>query len=218
MEKTVSFISKQYDDMSKQIQSFKQKDKRAYRDSIQQQEAKIQDLQQLSRSSIVEIRNIPNKKKKTTADLTVIVSKVGATINMRSIGISDDRTHVRDIYRLPGKPGAVRPIVVAFTNAETKNQIIASTCNFNKGNPNEGRLNTLSIGLTGDRRLIYDAEYLPASSRKLFYVAREFAKRMEYKYCWTSNGNIYMRKVEGAKQFLIKSEQSLAELQAQTSP
>ncbi|CAH1646373.1 unnamed protein product [Spodoptera littoralis] len=209
MESTVTFISKQYDDMSKQLESL-QKEKRACRDSMQQQDAKLQDLQQLSRSSIIEIRNVPNKEKETATDLTSVVSRIGATINTPV-----DRTQVRDIYRLPGKPGTVRPIVVEFTNVETKNQMITSIRNFNKGNPIEGRLNTLSIGLGGDRRPIYVAEYLPASSRKLFYITREFAKRMEYKYCWTSNGNIFLRKEEGARQLLIKSEQSLADLQVQ---
>lgn len=208
IDKAVSFINKQYEDISKQIELL-EKEKRSYRDSIQYLETKLQDLQQLSRSSTIEIRNVPNTEKESTADLTTIIGKLGTTINMPV-----DKTLVRDIYRLPGKPGTVRPIVVEFTNVETKNQMISSVRKFNKDHPNEDRLSTVSIGLTGDRRPIYVAECLPASTRKLFFMAREFSKRMEYKFCWTANGNIFIRKEEGAKHHLIKSEQSLTDLQA----
>ena len=209
IEKSVSFISKQYDDVSIKIESL-EKEKKGYRDSIQQLETKLQDLQQLSRSSVIEIRNVPHKEKESAADLTSIINKICTTIN-----IPIDITRVRDCYRLPGKPGAVRPIVAEFTNVETKNQMITAIRNYNQKHPNEGRLNTLNIGLPGDRRPIYVAEYLPASARKLFFAAREFSKRNEFKFCWTANGNIFIRKEEGAKHHLIKSEHSLSELQAQ---
>lgn len=211
IEKSVSFIGKQYDDMATQIELL-QKEKRAYRDSIQQLETKIRDLQQLSRSSAVEIRNVPTKEKESVNDLCTIITDIGSAIKMLI-----DRNDIRDVYRLPGKPGTIRPIVAELTNVEKKNLVISSVRNFNKTHQNESSLNTHSIGLTGERRRIYVAEYLPASSRKLLFMAREFAKRMNFKYCWTANGNIFLRKVEGAKQHLIKSEQSLNELQTQPS-
>lgn len=66
--------------------------------------------------------------------------------------------------------------------------------------------------MDGDRRPIYVAEYLPPSSRRLFFAAREFAKLKEFKFCWTNNGNVFLRKNEGDKQILIKTEQTLREL------
>lgn len=69
IEKTVGFINQQYDDMIKQIEDL-QKEKQGYWQSIQMLEAKIQDLQVSTRSSTVEIRNLPpTKENETRADL-----------------------------------------------------------------------------------------------------------------------------------------------------
>lgn len=205
--KSAMFISKQYDDMARQV-AVLQKENQAYRNNVNNLEMKVLDLQQLSRSSCVEIRNIPTTEKETPLDLTTVITKIGATVN-----VTLNNSQLRDIYRLPGKPGTVRPIIAEFTNVQIKNKLITSARDFNKAHPNEGRLNTQCIGLSGERRPVYVAEYLPVSSRKLFYTAREFAKQKQFKFCWTANGNIFLRKIEGAKQILIRSEQTLRDLQ-----
>uniref|UniRef100_A0A2H1W117 SFRICE_025839 n=1 Tax=Spodoptera frugiperda TaxID=7108 RepID=A0A2H1W117_SPOFR len=103
---------------------------------------------------------------------------------------------------------------ILIKNLEAINKIlITSVRDFNKTHPNDDRLNTKCIGLPGDRRPVYVAEYLPATSRKLFYEAREFAKQKGYKFCWTANGNIFLRKTEGVKQVLVKSVETLRNLQ-----
>lgn len=210
IEKTVSFINNQYDDLMKQIDLL-QKDKQMYRDCIQNLEMKIGDLQQLSRSSCVEIRNIPLKENECAKVLSAIVSRVSAAVN---VPLKDN--DIRDVYRLPGKPGTVRPVVAEFTTMETKNVFLSSVRNYNNKQPKGSQLSTTNVGGLGDHRPIYVSEYLPSSSRKLFFAAREFAKHKEYKFCWTANGNILLRKEEGVKPILVKSEQTLRDL-AQTN-
>lgn len=144
----------------------------------------------------------------SASDLSMIISKVGAAVDMTL-----NNTELRDAYRLPGKPGTVKPIIAEFVNVQVKNKLITSVRDFNKTHPNDDRLNTKCIGLPGDRRPVYVAEYLPATSRKLFYEAREFAKQKGYKFCWTANGNIFLRKTEGVKQVLVKSVETLRNLQ-----
>lgn len=207
IEGTTAFISKQYDDMIKQIDDL-QKEKLAFRNTILDLETKIQDLQLTTRSSKVEIRNVPIKENASVSDLSEIITKVGATVNMT---IND--TNLRDAYRLPGKPGSTRAIIAEFTTVQAKNLLLTSVRNFNKKHPNEDRLNTQCIGLSGERRPVFVAEYLSPSSRKLFHLAREFAKKNKFDFCWTANGNIFLRKKEGDKQILVKSEQTLRELQ-----
>lgn len=209
IEKSIGFINKQYEDMLKRIE-FLEKERHTYLTGVQTLQTNIQDLQQSSRSSSVEIRNVlPTKEGESVADLTNIVVKVGTAIN-----VNINNKDIRDIYRLPGKPGVTRPIVTEFVSVQTKHQFLASVRDFNKKNPQDKRLCTHSIGINGERRPLYVAEYLPPSSRKLFFAAREFAKTNDYNFCWTTNGNIFLRKVEGAKQILVKSEQCLRELQA----
>ncbi|XP_047023724.1 uncharacterized protein LOC124634054 [Helicoverpa zea] len=207
IEKAITFITEQYDDMMKKIDSL-QKENQLHKDRIIHLEYKIQDIQQLSRSSCVEIRNVPAVVNESVYDLATIISKVGAAVDMTL-----NHTELRDAYRLPGKPGTIRPIVAEFVNVQVKNKLITSVRDFNKTHPNDDRLNTKCIGLPGDRRPVYVAEYLPATSRKLFYEAREFAKQKLYKFCWTANGNIFLRKSEGSKQILVRSTETLRNLQ-----
>lgn len=208
IEKTVGFINQQYDDMIKQIEDL-QKEKQGYRQTIQMLEAKIQDLQVSTRSSTVEIRNVaPTKENESMAELVDVIGKLGTVVN-----VPINPTHIRDIYRLPGKSGSIKPIVTEFSSVQTKLQFLKSVREFNKKYPKDERLSTLNIGMHGDRRPIYIAEFLPPSSRRLFFAARECAKLKGYKFCWTNNGNVFMRKTEGAKQILIKNEQMLGELE-----
>lgn len=206
IEKSINFINNQYEDMMKQI-NLLQKEKQLYRDCIQNLELKVEDLQQLSRSSCVEIRNIPLKENECAKDLYAVVARVSAAVN---VPLKDN--DIRDVYRLPGKPGTVRPVVAEFMTMETKNVLLSSVRSFNSKQPKESRLSTTNIGGLGDYRPIYVSEFLPASSRKLFFAAREFAKLKEYKFCWSANGNILLRKKEGVKLILVKSEQTLRDL------
>ncbi|XP_047028399.1 uncharacterized protein LOC124636372 [Helicoverpa zea] len=210
IEKSINFINNQYDDMMKQI-NLLQKEKQIYRDCLQTLEMKVEDLQQLSRPSCIEIRNIPLKDNEHAKDLSEIVAHVSAAVNL-PLKASD----IRDVYRLPGKPGTLRPVVAEFTSVETKNLLLSSVRSYNNKQPKESRLSTANIGVLGDHRPLYVSEYLPASSRKLFFAAREFAKLNEYKYCWTVNGNILLRKKEGVRPIRVKSEQTLHDL-AQTN-
>lgn len=206
IEKNVSFINKQYDDLMKQIDAL-QKEKQVYRHCIENLEAKIVDLQQLSRSSCVEFRNVPIKDHESVEDLAAVITKVSTTVN-----VPLNNNNIRDVYRLPGKPGTARPIIAEFTTVQAKSMLLDSVSSFNKNQPKEARLSTQNVGLPGDRRPIYVGEYLPASSRKLFFAAREFAKLNKFKFCWTANGSILLRKEEGAKRILVKSAQTLRDL------
>ncbi|KAJ8717503.1 hypothetical protein PYW08_005902 [Mythimna loreyi] len=206
IEKTISFITNQYDDLILQVGSLK-KENMIYRNCIHTLETKIEDLQQFSRPSCVEIRNVPVKDKESAVDLAAIVTRIS-----KIVGESIDGQNIRDVYRLPGKPGIARPVVAEFTTVQAKNSLLTSVRSFNNKQQKETRLSTLNIGIPGDRRPIYVGDYLPASSKKLFFEAREFAKQMNYKFCWTNNGIILLREREGAKRILVKSEQTLRDL------
>ncbi|XP_022830836.1 uncharacterized protein LOC111359493 [Spodoptera litura] len=206
IEKSISFINDRYDDMIRNVDIL-QKESQKQRDNVINLDIKVQDIKQLSRSSCVEIRNVPAAENETTTDLNTIINKVGTVV-----GMALSNSEIRDTYRLPGKPGTVRPIIAEFTSVHTKNYLIKRVRDFNKTHPNEAKLNTKSMGLPGDSHPVFVAEYLPASSRKLFFETRQFAKENGYRFCWSVNGNIYLRKFEGAKQVLIRSRETLRNL------
>ncbi|KAG7298917.1 hypothetical protein JYU34_017375 [Plutella xylostella] len=51
-------------------------------------------------------------------------------------------------------------------------------------------------------------------TKRLFFLARDMAKTFEYKYCWTSNGRVYLRKSDEAPHVLVKDENILESLKS----
>ncbi|KAI8440616.1 hypothetical protein MSG28_001835 [Choristoneura fumiferana] len=207
IEKCLAFVNQQYEDMKLQIVIL-QKEKREYLNTIQDLEKKITDIQQSSRSAAIEIRNVPANERETTTDLAQIVSSIGNILSVSTSG-------VRDIYRIPGKPGTNKPIVAEFNSVETKNKVVAAAKTYNRAHHGEERLNTTNIGFQNKPQPIYISEHLPSSVKKIFYLAREFAKVNKYQFCWSANGKVFLRKEQGAKHIVVKSANFLSELQNQ---
>lgn len=208
IEKSMSFISQQYEDMAKQIKVL-QKERLEHKDYIKNLQTQVQDLQFKARPSSIEIRNVASKDRETTDDLLQIVSSVCSALKV-NMGPKE----IRDVYRLPAKTGNKKTIVAEFTTVQIKNQLISAVRGSIKNQNKDLRLNTHLIGLPGDKEPIYVAEHLPGSTRRLFHLAREFSKRNDYKFCWSTNGNIFLRKDKDCRQaILVSSEKILIELE-----
>lgn len=206
LERTLEFINKEYEDIKSRILVL-EKDKKENRDCLINLEAKVNEFQRMSRSAAVEIRNIPQKDKETTSDLISIVSAVGRTVNTNL-----QPQDFRDIYRGPAKPGSVRNIVVDFTKVQTKQELLSSVRNFNKSRNPADKLNSQHIGIPGDKKPFYVDDHMPASTKKLFFDARAYAKEHGYRFCWTANSKVFLRKDQGSKPILVKSVQCLIDL------
>ncbi|KAF9424319.1 hypothetical protein HW555_000458, partial [Spodoptera exigua] len=87
-------------------------------------------------------RNVTLREGESSADLTEIVTKVGSVF-----GMAINKAHIRDIYRLPGKPGTNKPIVTEFSSVQTKQQLLTLAKDFNRKHSKEDRLNSKKIGL-----------------------------------------------------------------------
>lgn len=207
--KSMHFMNKNYEEMKMKVEEF-EKEKKNLHGCILELEKKIQDFQYMSRTSSVEIRNIPANDKETLSDLSSVVTRIGTALKVE-IGSND----LRDVYRIPGKKGINRGIVAEFTTVNMKSTLLAAVRNYNKRQSTEKKLNTEMIGIPGKRQPVFVAEFLPPSTRRIFYMARNFVKNNKYDFCWVSNGNVFIRKEVGAKQLHIQSEQSLLKLGSQ---
>ncbi|CAB3244712.1 unnamed protein product [Arctia plantaginis] len=204
IEKAMAFINKQYEDIKKQIETL-QTERQLYLYTISELEKKVIDIQQISRNSSIEIRNVPITEGESTSDLNRFVSQLSNVLEMPISG-------VRDIYRIPGKPGTKKAIVVELNSMQEKDKVLTATKKFNKDKPHDGRLNTSQIGIHGHPQPVYVAEFLPSSTKKLFHLAREFAKLYKYEFCWSINGKVFLRQATGMKHIHVKSEQFLCDL------
>lgn len=153
IEKSMSFISQQYEDLKKEVVSL-QKERRNQKLYIESLERKVQDLQLKSRSSILEIRNVPQQEREIPTDLSQLICNIG-----QNVGLSMHPPEVRDVYRLPGKSGSSRPIIAEFTTVQTKQDFLSAVHQYNKNKKNkEEKLNTEVAGIRGHRQPIYVAE------------------------------------------------------------
>ena len=62
-------------------------------------------------------------------------------------------------------------------------------------------------------REIYINEHLSKQNRALFASAQEKKRNLNYKYCWTHGGSIYMRKTDTSAKIAVLKESDLENLQ-----
>ncbi|XP_028178373.1 uncharacterized protein LOC114365877 [Ostrinia furnacalis] len=206
IEKSLEFLNQSFENMKITIQKM-EKERTEIQNHVIELEKKIEDLQRFSRSSTLEIRNMPSKNSETSEEL---INTVNRTFEAIQLSVSQDE--LRDVYRLPCKNDQNRTIVVEFRTVFLKNKVLEATRKFNKGRSPADKLNTEQIGLDGRRTPIFIAEHLPGSMRQLFFEARQFAKTYNFKYCWTQNGRIFLREEDGVKSIVVGSMAFLKQL------
>lgn len=199
IEKSMGFICSENEILKNKIYIL-EAEKLEDRNRIQSLETQLQEAQLTRRSSSIEIKNAPMKPHETTEDLFSITSKIADTVGMKIVPAD-----VRDIYRLPCKPGNVRPIVTEFTSVATKYELLTKIRSFNRNRIVTEKLNALN-------KPIYIDELIPQSQKRLLYQAREYAKANGYEFCWYSNWKVLLRKDKDSKVITIKTEKCLNSL------
>ncbi|XP_045445740.1 uncharacterized protein LOC123653802 [Melitaea cinxia] len=160
-------------------------------------------------SSTVEIRNVPLKDDKfNKAQLSDIVLNT-----CKAIKVDIQKNEINDVFVLKSK-AEHKTIITEFKSKNTKQEIIKKFKTYNKNNPNN-KLNTTSIGLDNYSKPIYVSEALTPKGRRLFFLALDIAKIANFKYCWTINGRIYIRKTDETQYIEVKGEAQLNNLKTQ---
>lgn len=203
IENSMATIKKSCAELSDRLDKL-EKDRNDCRNGLLNLGKKVESMELNSRTSSIEIRNIPAMNNETTSDLYNLVSATGKALN-----IEIHKSQIRDVYRLPSKPGKNRPIIAEFCTVPLKMEMLNSVRIHNKNSFAAEKLNTEMIGFKGKPSPIYISEFLPGATRKLFYLAREFARMSDYKFCWSVNGKIYLRKNENSSAIKVDSEQAL---------
>ncbi|CAH0406228.1 unnamed protein product [Chilo suppressalis] len=200
--KSIDFISQKYDDLSLKISKLED-DKKESQNYITALEERLDFLEKKSRSTYVEIRNIPKMPSETKKSLSSLVEKIGQKLNV-TIELRD----IKDIYRINTKSDDNKPIILELTTVALKDNLIDSIKKFNKVRGADN-FNTEHLQISGSPKKVYIGDSLTPKQKRLFYLAREFAKANDYSYCWSTNGNIYLRKREGTSHFRVVSELDL---------
>ncbi|VVC96076.1 unnamed protein product [Leptidea sinapis] len=207
IEKALEFLNCQYEAMRKKMELL-ESERKEHISQIEILEQKVEELNRTLKSSSIEIRNMSSMKNYENKDeLSSIVVKTCKALN-----VDIEKRELKDIYVIRGK-GGNNTIVAEFTSNIVKHNVIKGVKLYNKQHPNS-RLNTSVIGLDGDKKRIYISEALTYKARRLFYLARDLAKTEEFKYCWVSNGKIFLRKTDQSQHMEIKNEFQLISLRS----
>ncbi|KAL0895249.1 hypothetical protein ABMA27_011403 [Loxostege sticticalis] len=172
---------------------------------IRSLEDRLDYLEKNSRSTHLEIRNIPApsaESKTTLLDTFINTAKV--------LKVPLQHNDIKDIFRINTKKSTNSTIIVNLASVLHKEKIITSFRQFNKG---VARLTTEHLHISGPPTPIYISENLTAKMKKLFYLAREFAKANEFKFCWVSHGKVFLRKKENAPLIRVANDDDLIKLQ-----
>lgn len=205
MKRSFTFMSNRYDEVLENVVKI-QKDNSAYKVRVELLEQKVEFLERKARSTTIELRNVPQSPDETKEKITQIVARAGEILQ-QPILISD----IRDTYRLKAKNKTNCPIVVEFTSIAMKENIIQKAKLFNKGNK-ENKLNSSHLKISGPTQPVYVSECLTPYAKKLFYLARQHAKKYSFTGCWHSFGKIYMKKSDDRPTIRIDNEDDFLKL------
>lgn len=207
IESAVEFLSAQNDEFRKKIEKLENQSKEDKK-CIVILEDKIEELLKNGRKSNFEIKNAPKTKDETKNDLIDMVVCLS-----KSIECPISKTDIKDIYRVRGKKDSNQnsPIIVETSSVLLKNETLRKCKNFNI--KNGGKLRAKHLGLRiSEETPIYVSEHLTPKAARLFFLARELKRQKQYKYCWTSYGNVYLRMDDNAAVIQVTNEAHITQL------
>ncbi|XP_053619462.1 uncharacterized protein LOC128680381 [Plodia interpunctella] len=199
IQKSITFLSSRYDDLLNKVQTLETTN-RSYEQKIESLESKIEVLERNSRTSSVEIRNVPKQNVENKLFLRSLVKRACETVQQP---LSD--SDINDVYRLKTKKETGNHIIVNFTSTICKDGFINQCRAYNKTHK-ENKLNTSHIGLPGPSKPIFVDELLTSLGKRLAYLARQLVKENSYHSTWTSYGKVYLRKTQNSPVLRIDCE------------
>lgn len=153
-------------------------------------EDRLEALERGSRSTCLEIRNIPVAPSETKASLLDTFIKAGDVLK-----VPIQKSEVKDIFRIRSKDPASRTVIVDLCSTLQKEKNISMFRHHNKGS---SRLTTEHLRISGPPKPIFISENLSSKMKRLFFLSRDYAKVNDFKFCWVSHGKIFLRKRERA--------------------
>lgn len=165
---------------------------------IDELEYQLNVLEKKSIKNVMEIRNIPPEEK----DVHSVVNTVYNVLDLQPINAQTN------IYRRGKNFG---PIVIEYQDEKEKEILIKAVKKYNKENKDKP-LTTDTLGFCGTSSKVYISEALTHMAKKILTSARVLVKNGSYKYCWTSRGNILLRKEDGQPAIVLKSLNQIKKL------
>ena len=140
----------------------------------------------------VEICGVPFVKNENVVDLAVKVIK-----NVDSEFVQDDIDYARRLIKKDNNNVVTYgPVLVRFKSMSKRNYIYRK-----KKNLKDVKLNLVNDG----HKKVFLNENLTTRNKKIFYHANIFRKQYQWKFIWTSNGMVFLRKNETSDAVIVRN-------------
>ncbi|KOB75388.1 Zinc finger DNA binding protein [Operophtera brumata] len=203
---TVSKITEEQRELKTRVKGLEKREIKSL-DYVGILEQQVENLDSKIRETSIEIRNMPTDN---NAQMMSAIEKMYKVLQLEY-----DQRDIRCAYRLPAKQDLPRPIVVEYVGLQKKIELLQAYKLFNRINKEE-RLDSITVGIAGDRRNIYINERLTKKAQQLHYQARVLVKNGSWKYCWTARGKVFLRKEEGQPIIEVKTFEQIAAMSGQS--
>ncbi|CAK1601284.1 unnamed protein product [Parnassius mnemosyne] len=174
-------------------------------ETVSQLKSQILERDQDLLSNDIQIAGFPETSGENTAHIILaIAKKLCVDLDERDVVSSERTGFIRDNGE---SPTALRPrlLVVRLARRAQRDALIqAARVRRN--------ITTEGLGLMGIARRIYVNERLTKHNSRLFYKARVAAKSHGWKYVWSRDGKIYVRKEHGSERHRLRLEEDLAKV------
>lgn len=198
LKSSMDLMSNKYDEFLAKINTL-ETERKADKMLIKELEEKLEAVERKSRGTGIEIRNIPKQSMETKETLCHEIIQLGKTID-----VDIDFSSIKDVYRLKSKDES-NPVIVDLTTVILKDKVLKAVKNFNKTKTKGNKINTTHLNPKYQAKPLYVAETLTFKTQKIYYMARQFKNSHGFKFCWTANGIVYLKKNEESTHIRINN-------------
>lgn len=209
LEKGVTFISEEVNDIKNQMQGFKRelcensKEINTLKAELIIQKRNVQDLrgeleilQNERNAPWLEIKNIPVRQGE---DLGELISRIAKVTQFKAI--SDN---ILEVFRVKGRGKEDSVIKVKLDSADLRDNFLASC--------KKAKCTLRDIKIGKDAVPFYVNELVSPSVKKLMYAAVKFKKENNFAFCWIKHGRVLLRKSPSENPIFVKSQDDLDKL------
>lgn len=159
----------------------------------------------------VVITGFPEQKGENPVHLASLLGvKMGLTLDERDIVLAEREGAPRRAQDDSSTAVRARRIIVRFARRFTRDEYLQSA-RVRRG------LTTTDLSVEGATARIYVNERLTRLNGQIFAKAREECRARMWRYCWSKDGRIHVRKEHGTPYFRVRNEMDLDQIFGKSS-
>lgn len=163
---------------------------------------RLDDMEQYSRQTNIEIRNLPERKNEYLDGIMINLGKIlKLPIAAGDIVFAHRVPHAHKYT--DGEKQAPKNVIVKFHSRTLRDNIIAASKQHRAG------INTEQLQLAGTPTKIFINEHLTLKRKILFRQTKERCTAKKYKFVWVKNASIMARKDDTSPVVFVRSESDL---------